>query len=440
MNDAIIVEKISKRFELGALERDTMLRERLISLLRSAFKERSRPDNTLWALRDVSFKVAHGEVVGIIGRNGAGKSTLLKVLSKITYPTSGRMNVAGRVASLLEVGTGFHEELTGRENVYLNGSILGMKKREVHAKLDSIVKFAGVERFIDTPIKRYSTGMRLRLGFAVAAHLDPDLLIVDEVLAVGDASFQRKCLNTMEELQSGGRTVLFVSHNMAAVENLCSRCIWIDAGQVQMDGSPREVISAYMQKFGGSTSRTADLRSIKHRRGSGEIRYTGIEFLSPTGEPLAAIRSGDKLTIRFHYHAEKDILFPSFGFRLYTEMGTLVTDTSTWHHSLDVPLVPQGSGYVDLEIEMLNLLPGRFSLSLWLTGSSSAVHDNIEHCAEIEVELANVYSSGKALDSRFGIVYFPQRWNLSGIPARTLASPNAEELRVGGGRPGTKDD
>jgi len=433
MSHAIVVENISKKFELGALKRDTMLRERLINLLRSPFKSRSRPENILWALRDVSFSVARGEVVGIIGRNGAGKSTLLKVLSKITYPTSGRMKVNGRVASLLEVGTGFHEELTGRENVYLNGSILGMKKREVDSKLDSIVTFAGVERFVDTPIKRYSTGMRLRLGFAVAAHLDPDLLIVDEVLAVGDASFQRKCLNTMEELQSGGRTVLFVSHNMAAVENLCSRCIWIDAGKVQMDGSPREVISAYMQKFGGSTSKTADFRSIEHRRGSGEIRYTGIEFLSPSGEPVPAIRSGDKLIVRFHYHAEKEIPFPSFGFRLYTEMGTLVTDTSTWHHSLDIPIVPPGNGHLDLEIGILNLLPGRYSFSLWITGSTSPVHDNIEHCTQIDVELANVYFSGKLLDSRFGIVYFPQRWNLDGIRG---ASDTGSGSDVGGVPPG----
>lgn len=431
MNDAIVVEKISKKYKLGALQRDTMLRERLIRLLRSPFGGRSRPENTLWALTDVSFKVAQGEVVGIIGRNGAGKSTLLKVLSKITYPTSGRMKVNGRVASLLEVGTGFHEELTGRENIYLNGSILGMKKSEVDSKLDSIVTYAGVERFVDTPIKRYSSGMRLRLGFAVAAHLDPDLLIVDEVLAVGDASFQRKCLNTMEELQSGGRTVLFVSHNMAAVENLCSRCIWIDAGQVQMDGVPREVIGAYMQKFGGTTGRVADLRSVQHRRGSGEIRYTGIEFLSAAGEPLAAIRSGDKLAIRFHYHAEKDIPYPSFGFRLYTEMGTLVTETSTWHHSLDIPFVPRGDGYVDLVIEMLNLLPGRYSFSLWLTGSSSSVHDNVEHGAQIEVELANVYSSGKSLDSSLGIVYFPQHWKLGGIPVGIDAPLSEAELRVG---------
>jgi lipopolysaccharide transport system ATP-binding protein len=303
-----------------------------------------------------------------------------------------------------------------------------MKKSEVESKLDSIVAFAGVERFVDTPIKRYSTGMRLRLGFAVAAHLDPDLLIVDEVLAVGDAGFQRKCLNTMEELQSGGRTVLFVSHNMAAVENLCSRCIWIDAGQVQMDGPPRDVIDAYMKTFGGFQGAAADLRSIENRRGSGEIRYTGIEYLSRSGEPLAVIRSGDSIVIRLHYHAEREVAHPSFGFRIYTEMGTLVTETSTWHHSIEIPLVPAGDGHIDLEVELLNLLPGRFYFSLWLTGAASPLYDNIEHCAQLEVELANVYSSGKVLDSRYGIVYFPQRWRLEGIGSGKQTSEHAEPL------------
>ena len=426
MSQAIAVEKISKKFVLGALQRDTMLRERLISLLRAPFRGRSASPNILWALRDVSFRVDAGEVVGIIGRNGAGKSTLLKVLSKITYPTSGAVHVEGRVASLLEVGTGFHEELTGRENIYLNGSILGMKHGEVAAKLDSIVEFAGVAQFLDTPIKRYSTGMRLRLGFAVAAHLDPDLLIVDEVLAVGDAGFQRKCLNAMEGLRSGGRTVLFVSHNMAAVENLCSRCIWIDAGQVRMDGGPREVIEAYMNTFANARETMSDLRSVADRRGSGEIRYTGIEYLTPSGEPLQVVRSGDTFVIRFHYHADKPVAYPSFGFRLYTELGTLVTDTSTWHHGIDIPVISPGDGYIDLQIDFLNLLPARYYFSLWITGAASPVHDNIEHCAQLEVELSNVYSSGKMLDSRSGIVFFPQRWKVHELlPAG--AGTSAEE-------------
>jgi lipopolysaccharide transport system ATP-binding protein len=426
MSQAISVEKVSKKFVLGALQRDTMLRERLISILRAPFRRRSAAPNVLWALRDVSFRVDAGEVVGIIGRNGAGKSTLLKVLSNITYPTSGEVHVSGRVASLLEVGTGFHEELTGRENIYLNGSILGMKHGEVAAKLDSIVEFAGVAQFLDTPIKRYSTGMRLRLGFAVAAHLDPDLLIVDEVLAVGDAGFQRKCLNAMDGLRSGGRTVLFVSHNMAAVENLCSRCIWIDAGHVVKDGAPREVIEAYMNTFANARDGMADLRSAKDRRGSGEIRYTGVEYLTTSGEPLQVVRSGDAFVIRFHYHANSPIAFPSFGFRLYTEFGTLVTDTSTWHHAIDIPLVPRGDGYIDLQIDFLNLLPAHYYFSLWITGAASPVHDNIEHCAQLEVALANVYSSGRMLDSRSGIVFFPQRWKVN-EPVLAGASAKIEE-------------
>jgi lipopolysaccharide transport system ATP-binding protein len=414
MSNAIVVEKISKKYELGALQRDTMLRERLISLLRSPFKGRSNTENTLWALRDVSFSIAEGEVVGIIGRNGAGKSTLLKVLSKITYPTSGRMKVNGRVASLLEVGTGFHEELSGRENIFLNGSILGMKKGEVISKLDSIISFAGVERFVDTPIKRYSTGMRLRLGFAVAAHLDPDVLIVDEVLAVGDAGFQKKCLNAMEDMRSGGRTVLFVSHNMAAVENLCTRGIWIDGGCVRQDGPTRDVIESYMSTF-AEVQQAADLSQIQSRRGSGEIRYTGFEFLSKDDLPQTVTRSGDSVVLRFFYHAKQTILRPSFGFRLYTELGTLVTDTSTWHHGLHIPEIAAGDGHLDLEIHALNLMPARYLFSLWLTGDGGHVFDGLEHCVKLEVESANIYASGHALDNRSGIVFFPQRWRLDGV-------------------------
>src|SRR5215469_7134055 len=253
MTESITVEGLSKRYEIGALRQETQLRDQLVHLLRAPFRRRA-PKEAIWALRDVTFTVQQGEVVGIIGRNGAGKSTLLKILSKITYPTSGRVRAHGRVAALLEVGTGFHEELTGRENIYLNGSILGMKKREVDAKLEAIVEFSGVERFIDTPIKRYSSGMRSRLGFAVAAHLEPNVLIVDEVLAVGDAAFQKKCINAMHEMRGGGRTVLFVSHNMAAVENLCSRGIWISQGQIEQDGPVREVIEAYMASFGSPDS------------------------------------------------------------------------------------------------------------------------------------------------------------------------------------------
>jgi lipopolysaccharide transport system ATP-binding protein len=414
MKDAIAVENLSKHFELGALQHETMLRERLIRLLRPSFH--AKPVDILWALRDVSFRVGQGEVVGIIGPNGAGKSTLLKILSKITFPSSGRVRVSGRVASLLEVGTGFHEELTGRENIFLNGSILGMKGKEVVSKLDAIVEFAGVERFVDTPIKRYSSGMRLRLGFAVAAHLDPDVLIVDEVLAVGDAGFQKKCLDAMEDLRSGGRTVLFVSHNMAAVENLCTRCIWIDNGQVRQDGSTRQVIEAYMATFADSQQSAADLSTVDSRRGTGEIRYTSVEFLSQAGTPLQFVRSGDAITLRFHFHASKPIPYPCFGFKLFTELGTLITATGTWHHAMDFPVVPAGDGFIDVEIDALNLLSARYVFSLFLTGAGSQVYDVLENSVRLDVESANIYNSGRPIDSSSGITFFPQRWRLHGPP------------------------
>jgi lipopolysaccharide transport system ATP-binding protein len=410
----IAVEHLTKEFRIGALQRDTTLREHVMSLMRSPFKRPSRT-NVLRALEDVSFDVDAGEVIGIIGRNGAGKSTLLKVLSRITYPTSGRVRVTGRLASLLEVGTGFHEELTGRENVFLNGSILGMKRGEVQAKLDAIVSYAGVERFIDTPIKRYSSGMRLRLGFAVAAHLEPDVLIVDEVLAVGDAGFQKRCLATMEGLRGGGRTVLFVSHNMAAVENLCTRGIWIDGGKVVMDDATRPVMEAYMGTFADSQPSGTDLSAVQGRRGSGEIRYTALEFLHPDGSPLQLLRAGDSVVVRMRYKAHSEVAHPSFGFRLLTELGTLVTETSTWHHDLEIPVVTAGEGYVDLQIDALNLIPGRYYLSAGLSGAGGHVFDWVDHCARLEIEQSNIYNAGRTFDSRFGIAFFPQRWNLSGV-------------------------
>jgi lipopolysaccharide transport system ATP-binding protein len=409
--DSIVVESLSKRYELGAARSETMLREYLAALFRGRRVERS----TIWALKEVSFKIKQGDVVGIIGRNGAGKSTLLKILSRITHPTSGRVRVNGRVASLLEVGTGFHEELTGRENIFLNGSILGMKRAEVERKMDQIVAFSGVERFLETPIKRYSSGMRLRLGFAVAAHLDPDVLIVDEVLAVGDAGFQKKCIGAMEDLQSSGRTVLFVSHNMAAVENLCARGIWIDNGQLRQDGAAHDVIEAYMGAFASADSSTTDLSVNQFRRGSGEIRYSRCEILGSGGEPKSVVRSGDSLTLRLHYRASSSVTLPSFGFRMSTELGTLITETSTWHHGLEIPVVAEGDGYVELSIRGLNLTAGRYSLTLAITGMGNHVFDWIDNGFVLDVEPSSVYGSSITIDSRYGVSYFSQLWNLDGI-------------------------
>jgi lipopolysaccharide transport system ATP-binding protein len=415
MSGLIEVKDLSKKYQIG-LARSTNLREALTKAITfSSFRSRSE-DDIIWALRNVSFSIEPGEVVGIIGRNGAGKSTLLKILSKITYPTSGSVTVSGRVAAMLEVGTGFHPELTGLENIYLNGSILGMKKKEVDQKLGAIIEFSGVEKFINTPIKRYSSGMRLRLGFAVAAHLDSEILIVDEVLAVGDAAFQKKCLAVMGDLRSRARTVLFVSHNLAAVENLCKRCIWIDHGQVRLDGEPRKVIKAYMDATSGDSASDADLESTEQRRGNGKLRFRRVEFLSPEMVKERSIRAGDPVVIRFHLHANETIAYPSIGFRLYTDMGTLVTETSTWHHGIDIPVISAGDGYLDLAIDCLNLMPGRYPLSLWATDDGgTTVYDNIEAAVTLEVELGNIYKSGKELDGRCGLVFFPQEWNLEGI-------------------------
>ena len=413
MTKCIEIDSLSKKYRIGRLQHDLSLREQLVELAKSPFKARNEEDETVWALRDVSFQANEGEVIGIIGRNGAGKSTLLKILSRITYPTSGEVKVRGRIASLLEVGTGFHDELTGRENVYLNGSILGMKKREVDRHFDAIVDFSGVEQFIDTPIKRYSSGMRLRLGFAVAAHLDPDVLVVDEVLAVGDASFQKKCIKAMDGLRTSGRTVFFVSHNLAAVENLCSRGIWIDAGKVRMDGGAREVISRYMASFAGEQVTGSDLSTTKNRLGSGEVRYTRIEYLGSDGTPCALTRSGDALTIRFHFHAEKSIRDPSFGFRLFSDMGTLITETSHRLNGIHIDKVGPGDGYIDMEIESLNLVPGRYQFSLWITApGGKPVYDG-DVQASLEIDATDVYKSGRIVDSKFGLVYFPQRWNIT---------------------------
>jgi ABC-type polysaccharide/polyol phosphate transport system ATPase subunit len=425
MTSAISVEKVSKKYEIGRA--DLKLREHLGRLMRFDFlRKKSREETTLWALRDVSLSIQHGETVGIVGPNGAGKSTLLKILSKITYPTSGAVRVDGRVASLLEVGTGFHEELTGRENVYLNGSILGMSKKEVKRQFDTIVEYSGMERFIDTPIKRYSSGMRLRLGFAVAAHLDPDILIVDEVLSVGDAAFQRKCLNTIEGLRAKARTILFVSHNLPSVENLCERTIWIDHGGIRMDGKSPAVIREYMgsvrnYKMVLSTA----LEGIENRAGNGQIQFTGIEFLSPEGVAQKVIRSGDSVVFRLHYCAHQPIAFPCFGFRMYTEFDTMVTEVGTSHHGIYISSLAPGEGYVDLKIDSLNLMAAKYKLSLWLTDMPGAlVYDNIERAVTFEVEGANLFQSGKAMDGRQGIVFFPQKWDLAGMSGHVQYTPS----------------
>lgn len=337
MKPILRVNKVSKKYKLGArrVAYDT-LRERLTESLRSPFSGATRrngnaPDAWLWALREVSFEVVPGEVVGIIGRNGAGKSTLLKVLSRITEPTSGRVELYGRVGSLLEVGTGFHPELTGRENVYLNGAILGMSRREIGRKFDEIVSFAEIETFLDTAVKHYSTGMYMRLAFAVAAHLEPEILIVDEVLAVGDAAFQKKCLTKMGAAALAGRTVLFVSHNLAAVRALCTRGILIDSGRLELDAKVEEAITRYLSDHNASDNVVVwDPVSAPQ---NAEIRFNKAYVLNDSGEFASLLDYRNEFSIAVEYEVLKPIRNLRIGFFLQTVDGTPIcgsNDPEAW--------------------------------------------------------------------------------------------------------------
>ena len=340
---AIRVENLGKRYQLGG-QKSGSFRESLSSLFRRGTENGGRktgngkndpssvlpspspvlPSSDFWALQDINFEIKRGEAVGIIGRNGAGKSTLLKILSRITEPTKGRFEIFGRVSSLLEVGTGFHPELTGRENVYLNGTILGMKRREVKTKFDEIVAFSGVEKFIDTPVKHYSSGMQVRLAFAVAAHLEPEILIIDEVLAVGDAEFQRKCLGKMEDVAGQGRTVLFVSHNMAHVEALCNCGILLSSGTITFKGSITEAVSHYL--MGAEFNQNIDLERLP-RVG---IRNDGLTLLRAriiTGE--RKILEGESVELEITFKVTMDIDELVLGFSLSDHHATLVESRSS---------------------------------------------------------------------------------------------------------------
>ena len=348
MTPIIKVENIGKQYTLGQKsEPYSTLRE---SLVRAALKPidiiRRNGQNTagsFWALSGVNFEVLPGEVVGIIGRNGAGKSTLLKILSRITEPTTGRVELYGRVGSLLEVGTGFHPELTGRENVYLNGAILGMRREEISKKFDEIVDFAEIEDFLDTPVKRYSSGMYVRLAFAVAAYLEPEILIVDEVLAVGDAEFQKKCLGKMEDVAKTGRTVLFVSHNLGAVSALCSSAIVLDRGKVKYDGPTAEGVALYLQDAGNSELSFDD----------GVIDHASVRQVGPAIE------------ISVSYNLESPIDFPCLGFSISDPTGNPVCGTNPKIDRLGPLDSARKQGAVKVRFEHPKLLDGSYNLSLW---------------------------------------------------------------------------
>jgi lipopolysaccharide transport system ATP-binding protein len=398
----ITVDGLSKRYLLGTMAGHDTLRDQLAhgakAILRTV-KGGAAPavngSDEFWALRDVSFEIGQGEVLGVVGRNGAGKSTLLKLLSQITEPTSGEIRIRGRVASLLEVGTGFHPELTGRENVFLNGAVLGMTRREIRARFDQIVAFAEVEKFLDTPVKRYSSGMYVRLAFAVAAHLDPEILIVDEVLAVGDIQFQKKCMGKMEAVGKQGRTVLFVSHNMNVIESLCSRAILLENGQLKMDDNARNVVKRAVddsnaQPGGGQLSDRAD------RKGTGAVRALTFRVLDELGKEEPSMQSGGNYILEVGYENSTgrvlENVVVSIDFYDDRHIRTLLLRTNFAGQNLTLQ---PGAGVFRCAISDLPLANGGYTISIYIaSGAETEMFDSVQDAAFVNVSGGDFFGTG----------------------------------------------
>lgn len=410
----ISVEHLSKRYRLGAAGRRggyTTLRDRISGLFRR--EPASAPHREIWALRDIDLEIAEGEAVGLIGHNGAGKSTLLKILTRITEPTEGRAVLHGRVASLLEVGTGFHPELTGRENIFLNGAILGMTRAEIRGSFDAIVAFAEVEKFLDTPVKRYSSGMFVRLAFAVAAHLTPEILLVDEVLSVGDVEFQRRCLGRMNEVARSGRTVVFVSHNLGSIEDLCSRAILLSGGQVVKSGPVREVVAHYLsRRTGGGTS--LDLRDLPDREGTGRARITGLDLMAANrDETLDVVRFREPFRLRMHFEVPEKLLGSDIGLAILDQRSDRVFATMVRDAGNPVPEL-QGRGVVECVIDEQSLLPGIYFFDVWITDElRHDLADRLRMVGKFEVVVSEESELRVASLTTFdrGHFWVPARWS-----------------------------
>jgi lipopolysaccharide transport system ATP-binding protein len=388
---AIRCENLSKQYRIGSPERYKTLRDTISSTALAPFrrfKNNSQNGNGhIWALRDVSCEIKRGEVVGIIGLNGAGKSTLLKILSRITTPTRGKAEIHGRVGSLLEVGTGFHSELTGRENIFLNGAILGMRKVEIDRKFDEIVAFAEVEKFLDTPVKRYSSGMYVRLAFAVAAHLEPEILIVDEVLAVGDASFQKKSIARMGTAAAGGRSILFVSHNLAAINALCTRCLLLDRGSVVLSGSPGEVTSQYQAKVNATAQNSSCLEDVE-RSGSGKARFTALTIngYGITGTQSNYVETGGDLEIELEIIGGENIEDANVAAIIYDVNGVRLIDVNTALKGAFLCLQRGEQARVNFHLRELLLKPGTYFVGIWLGRGGIEEIDSVQQAASFSVE------------------------------------------------------
>ena len=422
----ITVEGLGKRYRIRhehTTQSYVALRDVIAQALSAPFRSRAARAaaatvEDFWALQDVSFEVREGDVLGIIGGNGAGKSTLLKILSRITEPTRGRVVLHGRAASLLEVGTGFHPELSGRDNIYLNGAILGMSRAEITRKFDEIVAFAGTEQFLDTPVKRYSSGMYVRLAFAVAAHLEPEILIVDEVLAVGDAEFQQKCLGKMGEVARSGRTVLFVSHQLAMVDNLCTNGLFLEQGRVRLLGSAREVIAAYAQRaiHRGEES----LVDRPNRRGSGVIRFVRARLLTESGQPAEALVSGGtfqfELTIKNPSANALRSVHVSVG--IDSALGQRITTWSTTYAGGDFAVGAAPEFTVRIALPRVALIPGEYSYNLYALVNGD-VADWIPPAGSFTVEPGDFFGTGQLPASRDGAFIADHSFMIESASARS---------------------
>jgi ABC-type polysaccharide/polyol phosphate transport system ATPase subunit len=400
VTSVITVDEVSKRFRLYH-ERNQSLKIWMMRGRRAAFEE-------FWALRDVSLEVQQGQTFGIIGENGSGKSTLLKCMAKILRPDSGRISVTGKVSALLELGAGFHPELSGRENIYLNGSILGLGKKDLDRIFDDIVGFAGLERFIDTPVKNYSSGMYVRLGFSVAINVDPDILLIDEILAVGDEQFQRRCNEKFGEFKQQGKTVLIVSHSLGSVRNMCDRVALLDHGRVKELGAAAEVIDAYLG--GVHTDRPSSEDETGTRWGSGEALIERIELLGSTGMPATWVKTGDQVTLRLHYLAREPVERPVFKVVVLRVDGVEVSAPNTRDGNC-VPDRISGRGHVDLVIDRFPLLPGTYDVTVSLQ-DFACLHDYDvrQRVLRFDVEQGEPREQG-------GIMTLGGRWDLAPLDA-----------------------
>lgn len=425
MSDTVIkVENLSKRYRIGSGDTTgyKTIRETIVEAFNAPFnrigklikgsEQSDRPsfDDTFWALKDVSFEVTRGEVVGIIGRNGAGKSTLLKILSKITEPTTGRVELRGRVGSLLEVGTGFHPELTGHENVYLYGAILGMDRWEISRKFDEIIAFAELEKFIDIPVKRYSSGMYMRLAFAVAAHLEPEILLVDEVLAVGDAAFQKKCLGKMGEVSKQGRTVLFVSHNMAAIANLCDSAILLETGGIKSQGSSYDMIDEYLTSY-VNLSATIDLNDFPDRKGSGEAQISSASILSNEGTPCNIFNHGDDICFQYTLTASRPMNLVTV-VMIKTSTGIPVLHLANHDDPKCKTIRVISELTVKCTLKNCQLLPGNYFISIWAAPDHHHTSDSVNDILQFRIEQGKLMERGFDMSWKHGIYHTRSYWTV----------------------------